>query len=58
MWSLVADKYGRRYIVTCVQTLVCVLLFVVGGLYYTGASMGNVAAGTGLVSPPFNGSEQ
>jgi hypothetical protein len=33
-----------------VQTLVCVILFVVGGLYYKGASNGNVAAGTGLVS--------
>jgi hypothetical protein len=25
-------------------------LFIVGGLYYTGASLGNVVAGTGLVS--------
>lgn len=30
--------------------MVCAILFVVGGLYYTGASMGNAAAGTGLVS--------
>jgi hypothetical protein len=50
LWALVADKLGRRYIVTGVQTLVCVILFVVGGLYYKGASNGNVAAGTGLVS--------
>ncbi|KAM0514528.1 hypothetical protein ACHAPE_006823 [Trichoderma viride] len=49
LWSLSTDKLGRRTIVNCCETLVCVVLFVVGGLFWTGATTGNAAAGTGLV---------
>lgn len=51
LWSFSTDKFGRRTILNTCQTLVCLILFVVGGLYWTGASTGNVAAGTGLVRP-------
>jgi SP family general alpha glucoside:H+ symporter-like MFS transporter len=50
MWSLSTDKLGRRIIINSCQTLVCVILFIVGGLYWTGATHGNAAAGTALVS--------
>jgi hypothetical protein len=50
LWSLSTDKLGRRTIINTCQTLVCVILFVVGGLYWTGATTGNAAAGTALVS--------
>lgn len=33
---------------TC-ETFVCAILFIVGGIYWTGASKGNAAAGTGLL---------
>jgi SP family general alpha glucoside:H+ symporter-like MFS transporter len=52
VWSLSTDKFGRRTIINTCQTLVCVILFIVGGLYWTGATTGNAAAGTGLVRPP------
>lgn len=45
-----ADTLGRRTIVCTCETLVVVILFIVGGLNYTGATSGNVAAGNGLVS--------
>ncbi|KAN0102857.1 MFS general substrate transporter [Hyaloscypha variabilis] len=48
MWSLSTDKLGRRIIINSCQTLVCVILFIVGGLYWTGATHGNAAAGTAL----------
>lgn len=51
LWSLSTDKFGRRIIINTCQTLVCVILFVVGGLYWTGATTGNAAAGTALVRP-------
>ncbi|KIX09569.1 uncharacterized protein Z518_00649 [Rhinocladiella mackenziei CBS 650.93] len=41
----------RTTINTC-QTLICVILFVVGGLFWTGATTGNATAGTALVRPP------
>jgi MFS transporter, SP family, general alpha glucoside:H+ symporter len=49
LWSLTADKLGRRAIINICETSVCVILFVVGGLYWTGATTGNAAAGTALV---------
>ncbi|KAL7893150.1 general substrate transporter [Trichoderma sp. SZMC 28014] len=49
LWSLSTDKLGRRTIVNSCETLVCVVLFVVGGLFWTGATTGNAAAGTGLL---------
>ena len=52
LWSFSTDKFGRRLIINTCQTFVCVILFVVGGLYWTGATTGNAAAGTGLVCPP------
>ncbi|WOO85967.1 MFS transporter fmqE [Vanrija pseudolonga] len=50
LWSLSTDKLGRRMIVNCGQTLCCVILFVVGALYYTGATTGNAKAGTALLA--------
>ena len=49
LWSLSTDKLGRRTIINSCQTLVCVVLFAVGGLYWTGATSGNAAAATALV---------
>ncbi|KAL7919433.1 general substrate transporter [Trichoderma austrokoningii] len=49
LWSLSTDKLGRRTIVNSCETLVCVVLFVVGGLFWTGATSGNAAAGTALL---------
>ncbi|GFP57598.1 MFS transporter fmqE [Trichoderma asperellum] len=49
LWSLSTDKLGRRTIVNSCETLVCVVLFVVGGLFWTGATTGNAAAGTALL---------
>ncbi|KIN08770.1 hypothetical protein OIDMADRAFT_48613 [Oidiodendron maius Zn] len=52
LWSFSTDKFGRRLIINTCQTFVCLILFIVGGLYWTGATTGNAAAGTGLVCPP------
>lgn len=49
MWSLSVDYLGRRLIINCLMTFICVILFVVGGLYWTGATTGNASAGTGLL---------
>ena len=49
LWTFSTDRFGRRIIVNTCHTLVCVLLFVVGGLYWTGASHGNVVGGTVLL---------
>ncbi|TXT04812.1 hypothetical protein VHUM_04080 [Vanrija humicola] len=49
LWSLSTDKLGRRVFVTWGQTFCCVVLFLVGALYYAGATKGNAAAGTGLL---------
>ncbi|BEJ17722.1 hypothetical protein CspHIS471_0611230 [Cutaneotrichosporon sp. HIS471] len=49
LWALSADRLGRRMIVNICETCVVVICFVVGALYYTGASMGNKAAGTALL---------
>jgi SP family general alpha glucoside:H+ symporter-like MFS transporter len=52
IWALTADKFGRRTIINSFQTLVCIILFVVGGLFYTGATdpaMATAATGTALV---------
>ncbi|OIW26886.1 MFS general substrate transporter [Coniochaeta ligniaria NRRL 30616] len=54
VWSLSTDKFGRRTIINTCQTLICVILFIVGGLYWTGATTGNAAAGTALVRPPYS----
>ncbi|RQM08300.1 hypothetical protein DH86_00001503 [Scytalidium sp. 3C] len=51
LWSFSTDRFGRRIIINTCQTLVCVILFVVGGLYWTGATTGNAAAGTALTGP-------
>lgn len=48
LWSFSTDRFGRRIIINTCQTLVCVLLFAVGGLYWTGVSNGNAVAGTVL----------
>ncbi|KAK6371393.1 hypothetical protein LTS17_009124 [Exophiala oligosperma] len=48
-WSLTTDKFGRRTIINTCETAVCVILFVVGGLYWTGATTGNASAGTALL---------
>jgi len=50
LWALSTDKIGRRTTVLPCQTLLCFILFVVGGLHWSGATTGNAAAGTGLVS--------
>jgi hypothetical protein len=52
IWSFSTDKFGRRIIINTCQTLVCLILFIVGALYWTGATTGNAAAGTGLVHLP------
>ncbi|ORY31052.1 general substrate transporter [Naematelia encephala] len=49
LWSLSTDKLGRRPTVLTCQVTLCVILFVVGGLQYTGATTGNAAAGTALL---------
>ncbi len=49
VWSFSTDRFGRRIIINACQTLVCVILFIVGGLYWTGATTGNAASGTALV---------
>lgn len=49
LWSFSTDKFGRRLIINTCQTFVCLILFIVGGLYWTGATTGNAAAGTGLL---------
>jgi len=49
LWVLTADKVGRRLIVNGCQTLVLAVLFTVGGLQWSGAITGNVAAGTALL---------
>ncbi|KAH8819233.1 hypothetical protein F5884DRAFT_743652 [Xylogone sp. PMI_703] len=49
LWSFSTDKFGRRTIINTCQTFICVILFTVGGLYWTGATTGNVAAGTTLL---------
>ena len=49
IWSFSTDRFGRRMIINICQTLVCVILFLVGGLYWTGATTGNAAGGTALV---------
>lgn len=36
-------------IINICETSVVIILFAVGGLYWTGATSGNAAAGTGLV---------
>lgn len=49
LWSLSTDKLGRRTIINTCETAICVILFVVGGLYWTGATTGNASAGTALL---------
>lgn len=49
MWSLSTDKLGRRTIINICETLICFILFIVGGLYWAGATNGNAAAATALV---------
>jgi len=49
VWSFSTDRFGRRDIINTCETLVCVILFVVGALYWTGATTGNSAAGTALL---------
>ncbi|UKZ94729.1 uncharacterized protein TrAFT101_009582 [Trichoderma asperellum] len=49
LWSLTTDNLGRRTIVNSCETLVCVVLFIVGALFWTGATTGNAAAGTALL---------
>lgn len=44
------DKLGRRTIINSCETFVCTVLFIVGALHWTGATSGNAAAGTALVS--------
>jgi len=53
LWSLTADKLGRRTIINTCQTLVVAILFIVGGLHWSGATGSNAAAGTALVCPTF-----
>jgi SP family general alpha glucoside:H+ symporter-like MFS transporter len=55
LWSLTTDKLGRRTILLPCQTLLVVILFVVGGLHFSGATatdptLANAAAGTALVN--------
>ncbi|CEJ81535.1 Putative Glycoside hydrolase family 78 protein [[Torrubiella] hemipterigena] len=49
LWSFSTDKLGRRTIINTCETFICVILFVVGGLYWTGATNGNAAAATALL---------
>jgi hypothetical protein len=49
-WTFTTDKLGRRNLVCVCQTVAVVVLFVVGGLYYTGATSGNVQGGIAIVS--------
>jgi hypothetical protein len=50
LWAVTSDEFGRRTILLPLQTFLCFVLFTVGGLYWSGATTGNVAAGTALVS--------
>lgn len=50
LWGLTVDRLGRRLIVNICETLVVIICFTVGALYWTGATTGNKAAGTALVS--------
>lgn len=49
LWSFSTDKLGRRTIINSCETFVCMVLFTVGGLYWTGATKGNEAGGTALL---------
>jgi hypothetical protein len=49
-WSIASDAIGRRWIINVCQTFCVLILFTVGGLWWTGATSGNAAAGTALVS--------
>lgn len=49
VWSFSTDRFGRRKIINNCQTAVCVILFVVGGLYYANATNGNGKAATALL---------
>ncbi|KAH8677975.1 general substrate transporter [Xylariales sp. PMI_506] len=48
-WAVAADRFGRRIIINSCHTFVCAILFLVGSLYWTGATTGNTAAGTLLL---------
>ncbi|ORX37529.1 general substrate transporter [Kockovaella imperatae] len=41
LWSAFTDKLGRRLIINYCETFVTIILLVVGGMYYTGATPGN-----------------
>jgi len=49
VWSFSTDRLGRRTIINTCQTLVCIILFVVGALYWTNATKGNGKAATALL---------
>jgi hypothetical protein len=49
VWSFSTDRFGRRIIINTCQTAVCVILFIVGALYYTNATNGNGKAATALL---------
>ncbi|RSH83089.1 uncharacterized protein EHS24_006746 [Apiotrichum porosum] len=48
-WSIASDAIGRRWIINVCQTFCVLILFTVGGLWWTGATSGNAAAGTALL---------
>lgn len=49
LWSLTADKVGRRITICTAETACVCILFAVGGLYWSGATTGAVSAGTALL---------
>lgn len=49
-WALSTDKLGRRTIITSAETLLVAILFIVGGLHWSGATDGSPSAGITLVS--------
>lgn len=50
LWAVTSDKLGRRSILLPCQTFLCFVLFTVGGLHWSGATTGNVGAGTALLA--------
>ncbi|KAK5053225.1 hypothetical protein LTR84_002199 [Exophiala bonariae] len=49
LWAGSVDKLGRRTIINTCQTATCGILFIVGGLHWSGATTGNASAGTALL---------
>ncbi|PCH03909.1 Major facilitator superfamily domain, general substrate transporter [Penicillium occitanis (nom. inval.)] len=51
IWALTTDTVGRRPLMNLFQTAVVIFLFIVGGLWWTGATTGNKSASNALTGP-------